>query len=381
MNPVIAYADAISPCGRGVDACWSALLAGRSAIRPDAPWARDAFITKNAAWIPDVDHGVRSRLLGMLDPMLDAVAETTPPDAGLLLATTTGEIDRLEKHVLAGDFDAAAGSADPAGLLDVVRRRIGVEGPCATVSAACASSSVAVIQAVEMIRAGRCEAVLVVAGDALSEFVFAGFSTLMALSPGQARPFDRDRDGLTLGEAAAVALVLSAERAEREGLSPLAEVCGWGIASDANHMTGPSRTGDGLARAVQDALHSARGAPSEIQSVCAHGTGTVYNDAMEMKAFKLVFGASPVPVYSIKGATGHTMGGAGLLELLIAIRSLREGIVPACVGLNTPDADAAGWVTTAAQEAASDASLVLSTNSGFGGVNSAVILGQPGRVS
>jgi 3-oxoacyl-[acyl-carrier-protein] synthase II len=194
----------------------------------------------------------------------------------------------------------------------------------------------------------------------------------MALDPAGARPFDRDRKGLTVGEGGACVLLMDSERARREGRPAETEVAGWGLSNDANHMTGPSRDGRGLALAVRKALASARLEPAQVGSIHAHGTGTSYNDSMELKAFRQVFGA-PVPTYSIKGGTGHTMGAAGLVELLVTAHSLRAGLTPPTVGLADVDEEARGW---ASPEAVPDPRLrvALSTNSGFGGVNCALLL-------
>jgi 3-oxoacyl-[acyl-carrier-protein] synthase II len=283
-------------------------------------------------------------------------------------------VELLENHITQGAPEKEA--SHPHRLLQTVRQIAGVTGPGAVVSCACASSSVALGWAVEEIQTRRSDAVLLVACDAITEFVYAGCSALMALSPAPARPFNKDRDGLTLGEAAAVALVMSPERARREGRTVLTEVAGWAATSDANHMTGPSRAGTGLADAMEAAFASAGVTAGQMGSINAHGTGTLYNDAMELKALRRVFGGGSAPLYSIKGGAGHTLGAAGLLEILVAAESLRLGIVPPCVGTRDPDDEVAAWITQQPLEVR-DARHVLSLNSGFGGVNCAVVLRQP----
>ncbi len=373
MNPLITHADMLSPYGDGTAACYEGLLAGRSAIRATDGFNAARFVSDQAALVPELAPDGRSRLMGMLGPLLRRMAPAVPTDAAVLLATTTGEVELLD-----GGADAEA--SRPAKLLPVVRELTGAQGPAAVVSAACISSAAALARAGEMMRAGRIEAALVVGCDAVSELVFSGFSTLMALSPRPARPFDRDRDGLTLGEGVAGVVLISPERARREGRPALARLLGWGLSADANHMTGPSRDGGGLALAIRAALRSAGLAPGRIGSICAHGTGTVYNDAMEMKALRRVFGEARLPVYSVKGGTGHTMGTAGLLEALVAAHALAEGVAPPTVGLEAPDDDAAGWVSLGPRELPPDAP-ALSVNAGFGGVNSAVIIAGAGEVT
>jgi 3-oxoacyl-[acyl-carrier-protein] synthase II len=166
---------------------------------------------------------------------------------------------------------------------------------------------------------------------------------------------------------------MSDERAVAEGRSFRMEIAGWGMSDDANHMTGPSRESEGLIRAIRTALEGAALLPADIGFISAHGTGTSYNDAMEMRGFHAVFAGVPRPVYSVKGAIGHTMGAAGLVEILLAGRALQEKLTPPTVNLQEPDDDALGWVAATPQTfAAGKAALV--TNAGFSGVNTAVVL-------
>jgi 3-oxoacyl-(acyl-carrier-protein) synthase len=215
--------------------------------------------------------------------------------------------------------------------------------------------------------------VLVIACDAVSEFVYAGFATMNALDPAGARPFDRDRQGLNLGEAAAVALLMSDDRAARERRTVLGRIAGWAASNDASHVTRPDTTGGQLARAARRAMERAGVGPDQIGFISAHGTGTGYNDAMEMAAFRSIFSARPV--FSVKGALGHTLGAAGLVEILICLRALSEGVVPPTVGLRQPDDCASGWVTECPTPLAHEGvRAALTTNSGFGGINAALVL-------
>jgi 3-oxoacyl-[acyl-carrier-protein] synthase II len=194
----------------------------------------------------------------------------------------------------------------------------------------------------------------------------------MALDEDMAHPFDKNRSGMSLGEAAAFVLLMSDVRASREKRPVLAEVLGWGLTGDANHITGPARDGSGLALAVRKALQSAEITGDEVGSISAHGTGTVYNDSMEMKAFKSVLAGRNVPTYSLKGGIGHTMGTAGLMDIIVAIKALLERIVPPTVNLRDVDDEAAGWASP--DPCGCDDPVTVSTNSGFGGINCAVVL-------
>jgi 3-oxoacyl-[acyl-carrier-protein] synthase II len=239
------------------------------------------------------------------------------------------------------------------------------------ISCACASSSSAIAQAASLIRAGKKDCVLIVAADSVNEFVFSGFSSLMALDKDKPKPFAKNRSGLSLGEAAGFILLMSESRARKEGRKIEGEVLGWGLSCDANHMTGPARDGGGLAQAVLKALKSAKVSPLEVGCISAHGTGTLYNDAMEMKAFKKVY-PKAVPTYSIKGAIGHTLGAAGLIEVIVAFKALEEGLIPATVGLKDIDPEAKGWVSTSPQKLKKK--IAVLNNCGFGGINAALAL-------
>lgn len=375
MPPVTATVAAyniVTAYGAGVDACWRGLLSGRTAIADLDRFDTSKFTSRRAALVPGLDHDADDSLvMQMLNPLLADASAFVPADTTVILATTTGEIDLLERSILTG-----AGNADdslPGRLLEKIRRTLGTTGDAFVVSSACASGTAAVALAASMIRAREATSTLVVACDAVTEFIFSGFSTLMALDAEGARPFDRNRKGLTPGEAAGYIHILSDTRAMEEYRPALGEVAGWGITNDANHMTGPSRDGQGLASAVEQALRSAGADREAVASVCAHGTGTPYNDAMELKALRLVFRDAAVPTYSAKGGIGHTMGAAGLIETVITLESLRHGTIPPNVNTETVDDDAAAWVSTEAVPAP-DAGTALTTNSGFGGVNSALLL-------
>ena len=361
----------VTPYGWGIGPCWNGLLSGKTAIGWLDRFETESFLTGKAAVVPDLASGQNeSMVMQMLTPLLTKTSVAIPNDALLILATTTGEIEILERYVLDGGTDPTGSRLDY--LLNKVLHLSRVMGPGIVVSAACASSSVAIAQAAAMICGGERDCVLVVACDSVSEFVFSGFSSLMALDNDMARPFDKNRGGLSLGEAAGFMLLMSESRASREKRPVIGEVAGWGLTSDANHMTGPSRDGSGLALAIQKALQSADISEHAVESVAAHGTGTVYNDSMEMKAFKTVFGTRSVPTYSIKGAIGHTMGAAGLVETIVAFESLKERVVPPTVNLLDVDDEAQGWVSS--EPRWFNNTVTVSTNSGFGGVNAALVL-------
>jgi|GEM_PF-210881 len=372
MNPVVIEADMVTAYGRGIDAAWNGLLANRTALAFSDRISFPSGATKTPlGLVPGINPQSAPVVLQMLEPMLRDLCPKIPANTLLLLATTTGEIEFLEAAILQSD-ESALDASDPSRLLEKLLALCGLTRG-QVLSAACASSTLAVAQAAALIASGAEESVLVVGCDAVSEFVYAGFATMNALDPAGAKPFDRDRQGLNLGEAAAVALFMSEGRARKEQRHVMGRIAGWASSNDASHVTRPDTTGAQLARSSGQALERAGVTPEQIAFISAHGTGTGYNDAMEMAAFQSLL---PVrPVFSVKGGLGHTLGAAGLLEILLSLRALAEGVVPPNVGLQNADACASGWVTEqpiqiphAAVRAA------LSTNSGFGGINAALVL-------
>ncbi len=372
MKAVVVAADMITPYGLGIDVCWSAVTSGRTAISRLTRFNTRAFQSDCAGTVPGLTyHRDNSLVMQMLSALFGRAEDVVPHDAKLVLATTKGEIDLLEMHILDGKGNPS--DCTLYRLLRKVEELSGARGGGMVVSAACTSSSAAVARAAAMIRNRRADCVLVAACDSVTEFIFSGFSSLMALDKAPARPFDRRRAGLNVGEAAAYALIMSNERAAREKRPVLGEIAGWGLSDDANHMTGPSRQSEGLILAVDKALGSAGIGAGDIGVIAAHGTGTVYNDAMEMRAFRAVFDDGERPVYSIKGGIGHTMGAAGLVEMIIALRSLRERTAPPTVNLEEADVGAARWVSNERIPVREDA-MALMTNAGFSGVNAALVL-------
>lgn len=377
MKAVAVACDMVTPYGWGIDPCWKGLMSGTTAIRRIDRFSTINLHTENAAMVPGLKAGKNeSLIMQMLTPLLTKVALKIPNESFVILATTTGEIEILQKFIL--NRKSEAKKSLPGNLLNKIISLAGTCGKGMVISAACASSSAAVSKAASMIRNRELDCVLVVACDCVSEFVTAGFSSLMALDRDMAKPFDKNRHGLSLGEAAGFMLLMSEERAAREKRPVIGEIAGWGLTNDANHITGPSKDGRGLSKAVHNALQSAGVSENEIGSISAHGTGTIYNDSMEMRAIKKVFGKRPMPVYSVKGGTGHTLGAAGLLEIIISFRSLDKKVVPPTVNLRDADREAEGWVSSGPQSFESP--VTLSTNSGFGGVNSALVLKKAEKI-
>lgn len=367
---VISAAQTVTALGDNLDLSWQALRAGRAAIAPIERFDCSRYHAKIAALVPDLAAPEGISLCTPLLERLLAGFPRVPADTRLLLATTKGPIDLLEYRQRRGEPLDRRVLAEA--LLDELKSRFALQESGININAACASSTIAMARAGALIQHGRAESVLVVCLDLVSEFVLAGFSALKGLSPSPSRPFDRERDGLSLGEGAAALLLMSEERARREGRPQLGRLLGWGVANDANHITAPARDGCGLIAAVEQALQRAVVAPEKIAAISAHGTGTVYNDAMELTAFARLFGERPLPLNSIKGALGHTLGAAGGIEAVLALRSLQEQLLLPTVGLEQAEETTPQRVSSSAQPFSGE--VLLSTNSGFGGINAALLL-------
>jgi 3-oxoacyl-[acyl-carrier-protein] synthase II len=307
------------------------------------------------------------------------VLNSVPPERlGFVLATTKANIQALERLSDRQECSDAARRHLQGDLLAAdLAVAHGAGGPVLCVSNACASGLIAIQQGTKLIQRGAAEAVLVTGVDHLSGFVMAGFSSLKALDPKGCRPFDRDRAGLSPGEAGAAVVLARAAFIQHSTTPPLHQpilVLGWGNSNDANHITGPSRDGSGLAAAIRTALDSAKLEPSDIDYINAHGTGTPYNDAMEAAALRNVFGESSPPVSGSKGMLGHTLGAAGVVETILCVLAMRERWLPGTPGLTTAaDGSPSGLLTGA--RAASRLNHVLKVNTGFGGVNGVLALG------
>jgi 3-oxoacyl-[acyl-carrier-protein] synthase-1 len=247
-----------------------------------------------------------------------------------------------------------------------VAASLGLTGPVQTVSTACSSSAKVFATAARLIDAGFADAAVVGGVDCLCLSVLYGFHSLELVSTDRCRPFDRDRKGLNLGEAAGFAIL------ERRPDHSLGRLLGWGETSDAHHMASPHPEGAGAIAAMQQAIRRAGLAADEIDYVNCHGTATPMNDRIETIALKTVFGEPP-PASSTKAWTGHTLGAAGITETVFSALALADGYLPASLNCEAPEPEAAGFILRDGRDA--KVSAVMSNSFGFGGSNCTLILG------
>ncbi len=299
---------------------------------------------------------------------------------GVFLGTSTSGILQTEiayrlrdpaTGALPEEFDYRA-THNSFSVVDYVRRRLGLEGPAAAVSAACASSAKAFAMGRRMIRSGLIDAALVGGVDSLCLTTLYGFHSLQLLAPGPCRPFDAARDGLSIGEAAAFALI---ERVPASLDRDAVLFLGAGESSDAHHMSAPHPEGRGARSAMQAALDETGAVAAAFDYINLHGTGTSSNDRAESHAVAAIFG-STVPCSSTKGATGHTLGAAGALEAVIGALCLRDGLLPG--GARTANLDPELKVNYVSANRPMRAARILSNSFGFGGANCSLIFGTAG---
>jgi 3-oxoacyl-[acyl-carrier-protein] synthase II len=257
-----------------------------------------------------------------------------------------------------------------------ISMRHGFAGPCETTVTACAAATHAIGRAADLIRHGRCDAVITGGSEAaLSPVAMQGFINMTATSnAGVSRPFDAARDGFMHAEAAAVLVLEEFEMAEARGATILAELLGSASTADAHHITAPAPDGAGAVRCMELALEDAGIAASDVRHINAHGTSTPLNDRAEAEAIAKVFGSSGPVVTSTKGATGHALGAAGAIEAAAVVLSIGHGLIPPTHGHTTPDPEMPAIDLVVGEARAWTPGPTLSNSFGFGGHNGTIVI-------
>jgi len=398
---VITGMGTINPLGFDVMETWEALKSGTSGVGRITLFDSSDLLVKIACEVKEFDPVVymdprearrRDRFeqfasAAALQAMQNSGLEIQPDGAGrvgVVISSAVGGLDSLQTamQVMADDGPRRISPfAIPMymsnGASGAVAIDTGAKGPSFSVASACASGADAIGLAATLIRTGVIDACLAGASEAsITKFGVASFDRLGALSRRNEdfaqtpAPFDSNRDGLVIGEGAAVIILEDLDHARNRGVEILAELVGYGSTTDAFHITAPSKTGAGGASAIEKALATAAVNPDEIDYINAHGTGTKLNDISETRAIKAAFGeaAYKVPISSTKSMTGHLMGATGALEAIICVMAIRDGILPPTTHLIDPDPECdLDYVPNHAREA--DIEVALSNAFGFGGHN------------
>jgi 3-oxoacyl-[acyl-carrier-protein] synthase II len=405
---VVTGVGLVSSVGIGTDATWQALCAGQSGIAPITHFDAAPFAARIAGEVKGFDplQFVEKKDVKKMDPfilfalagaefaMKDAGLTITPEfadDAGVFIASGIGgfgTIEREHKELLNGGPRRISPFFIPASIINLaaghVSIRFGAKGPNLATCTACTASAHSIGESFEIIRRG--DARVMIAGGseaAITPMSVGGFAAMRALStrndePSKAsRPFDKDRDGFVIGEGAGIVILEELEFAKARGAQIYAEIVGYGLSSDAYHLTGQPEDANGAVRSMKMALRKAGIQPSEVDYINAHGTSTPINDPTETLALKSTFGehAHKVAVSSTKSMTGHLLGAAGGLEAGISALAVRHQIAPPTINLDNPDPKCdLDYVPHAARKM--KIRYALSNSFGFGGTNGTLLFKQ-----
>jgi 3-oxoacyl-[acyl-carrier-protein] synthase II len=403
---VITGVGAVSPLGNDVETTWRNLLAGESGAGPITHFDATDYPVRFACELKDFDpiqwiERKQARRMDRFAQMIVVAARQAEADSGIDIAN---EGDRVGASIATGigglqsyqdcydtllerGPDRVNPFAIPAIIPNMgagwVSMELGTRGPLASQCTACAASNMAIGDGTDQIRLGRADMMLCGGTEAaVNEIGIAGFGAMRALSrrnddPKRAsRPFDAERDGFVMGEAAAVVVLEELEHARARGAKIYAELAGYGLSSDARHVTEPDPTGENPARAMKYAFRDAGIEPSEIDYINAHGTSTPLGDASETRVIKKALGeegARSTPISSTKGATGHCLGAAGAIEALFSILAIRDGKLPPTINYEVEDPECdLDYIPNDSRDA--DVRIAVSNSFGFGGHNACVVL-------
>jgi len=394
IRVVVSGLGVVSPYGAGAKTFWAGLATGECAIRPVTVIDTEGFRSRIAAEVPaDVVSSLsvsrrRSRadriaLTAAREALAEAdLAPTDRADMALIIGAVGGGMLEGEEW-----YREEAQSGRPSPRIDALRSilpvshaetlawRLRLGGPRETVVMACASGAASIALGADLIRSGATPLVLAGGVDAITRICFMGFNALKLLDPEPCRPFDRGRRGMSIGEAAAFVVLEDAEHCRARGARALGELLGAGMTTDAHHVTAPHPEGEGMVRAMADALAAAGRAPADIGYVNAHGTGTPQNDRVEALALVRVFGEGRVLVSSTKSLVGHTMAAAGSVEAAATLLTLQHGLIPPTANLRDPDPDVPfDCVPVTAR--AIELQAAVSNSFGFGGQNVSLVFGR-----
>jgi 3-oxoacyl-[acyl-carrier-protein] synthase II len=402
---VVTGIGLVSSLGIGTDANWDALCAGRSGIGPITRFDASGFSTRIAGEVKDfdplqfidkkdvkkMDIFIQFAIAAADGAMTDSALAITPANdtrVGVLIASGIGgftTIEREHKAFLDGGPRKISPFFIPSAIINLaagqVSIRFGAKGPNSATCTACTASAHAIGDAYEIIKRGSADAMIAGGSEAaVCAMGIGGFAALRALStrndePERAsRPFDRDRDGFVLGEGAGVVVLEELDAARSRGAKIYAELVGYGMSSDAFHMTGQPEDGNGAVRAMAAAIESAHMPPTAVDYINAHGTSTPINDPTETLAIKTYFGthARKLAVSSSKSMTGHLLGAAGGLEAGISVLAVHNQLAPPTINLECPDpACDLDYVPNHARPMTIE--YALSNSFGFGGTNAALL--------
>jgi 3-oxoacyl-[acyl-carrier-protein] synthase-1 len=363
-----------SPLGHDTDENWNGLIARCSGVKTHQPGALShvpfcASLFESTQFNHNNAHlytRFEQLLVGSItDALVQSGVDVKGTDTILIIATTKGNIELLETAPDMPHLHERIALHTSAGI---VAKHFGFVHQPVIISSACISGVLAILTGTRLIQSGQYKNAVVAGADVISKFIVSGFQSFQALSSQLCKPFDERRIGLNLGEGAAT-MVLSADAR----FAHCVKIKSGAVSNDANHISGPSRTGDELGYAINNSLHGAGLSASDVGFISAHGTATPYNDEMEANAIAGV-GLDQAPLNSLKGYYGHTLGAAGLIETIISVQSLQKNLVLGTLGFT--DIGVTHPVNVFAEHLTLSSNNFLKIASGFGGCNAAIILGH-----
>jgi 3-oxoacyl-[acyl-carrier-protein] synthase II len=402
---VVTGLGMVTPLGNDVETSWSSLIAGESGAAPIEQFDASDFPVHFAAELKDFDPTVwierkQARRMDRFAQMILAAARQAEADSGIDIAK---ESERVGASIATGIgglgafqdcyqtlIDRGPDRVNPFSIPAIipnmgagwVSMELGTQGPLSSQCTACAASNMAIGEGADAIRLGRADTMFCGGTEAgITRVGIAGFGAMRALSrrnddPKRAsRPFDAGRDGFVMGEAGAVVVLEELEHARARGATIYAELIGYGVSSDANHITEPDPSGTNPARAMKMALADASVEPAQVGYINAHGTSTPLGDASETRVIKLAMGeedAARIPISSTKGATGHCLGAAGAVEAIFTILATNRGVLPPTINYEVEDPTCdLDYIPNEARESAIEVG--VSNSFGFGGHNACVV--------
>ena len=405
---VISGLGAVTPLGNDVETTWENLLAGKSGANEITQFDSSAYAVNFACELKDFDPSdwierKQARRMDRFTQMILAAARQAETDAGIdvereadrigvSVATGIGGLRSLQDAydvLLERGPDRVNPFSIPAIIPNMgaawVSMELGTRGPLSAQCTACAASNMAIGESLDAIRLGRADVMLAGGTEApVTPIGIAGFSSMRALSrrngdPERAsRPFDAERDGFVMGEGAAIIVLEELEHARARGAKIYAELLGYGVSSDATHVTEPDPTGRNPARAMEMAFADAGIDPADIGYINAHGTSTPLGDASETRVIKIAVGeelAYRIPTSSTKGATGHCLGAAGAIEGIFTILAVQRGTLPPTINYEQADPECdLDYIPNEARQA--DVRVGVNNSFGFGGHNAVIVVAR-----
>ncbi len=389
---VITGAGLLCSLGLSPQATWEAVLAGKCGMGPMGAMEQALAAGKDGgqaldlpdSFAPQLPREARYLRRAIGDALADACITTPLPyparRCACMVGTTLHGMRAAGRFMRGGDFGELRNFL--AG--DTLRMAIegyGIGGMTATTCSACSSSLGSVALGVTLLQTKQADLVIAGGYDTISEYVYGGFGSLRLVAEGPLRPFAKDRQGMKLAEGYGIVVLERADDARRRGVRALAAIAGWGESADSHHLTQPHPQGDGAARAIRQAVTRAGLSAHEIDLVAAHATGTPDNDLSEHAALASVFGQRlpEIPVVAFKSHLGHTLGGAGAVELILSAMALRDQVVPVCANVRKEEVEFANLKLSTGEVHKAAIRHTLNTSLGFGGSNACVVLGPEGE--